>query len=172
MTAPTASKATRRWSCGIHLLTATVGNGTTACLRALYGTSDYTPQALSTNRIGVFSMMDDSPNYADLAIFMRSSRPDIAEMSVDIIDISNATNDQNGHREDMVGLEAAIDAQMILGIAAPTKLTSYLVGAESNNYIDVLSMDEYQRKELTSNLYETNNTRACIFPTLLTTCDQ
>jgi tripeptidyl-peptidase-1 len=39
---------------------------TPACLRALYGTSSYTPAATSTNKLGVAGYLEEYANDADL----------------------------------------------------------------------------------------------------------
>ena len=50
---------------------------TPACLRALYNTSTYVPQATNVNKLGVAGYLDEFANDADLQVFSIVCRPSL-----------------------------------------------------------------------------------------------
>ncbi|KAJ7623738.1 peptidase S8/S53 domain-containing protein [Roridomyces roridus] len=104
-------------SCGVTV--------TPACLRALYNTTDYVPQATDNNSLGIASYLEQYANDADLQTFFTTFRPDAVGSTVEHVQINGGLDDQS-----LPGIEANLDIQYSLGIAWPTRGTVYSTGGE------------------------------------------
>ncbi|KAL9084023.1 MAG: hypothetical protein Q9159_005445 [Coniocarpon cinnabarinum] len=95
------------------------------CLRTLYETYDYTPQAPNgTVQIGLTNYLGESNNRTDVRTFLQRYRPD----AVGAADTFDAINLQNAVADPSAGEEGNLDAETILGIAYPLPLVAYSTG--------------------------------------------
>lgn len=67
---------------------------TPACLRALYNTSTYVPQATTKNSIGVAGYLDEFANRADLQTFFSRFRTDAVGGTFTTVRVQNGGDDQ------------------------------------------------------------------------------
>jgi len=104
---------------------------TPLCLRTLYGTVDYKPQAAGRNKVGLTNYLGEGNNRSDASIFLQKFRPEAAKAAYEFkFDVVNGTNNQNplsaAQLKAGTDLEGNLDAETILGIAWPTPLTAYI----------------------------------------------
>lgn len=96
------------------------------CLRTLYGTADYVPQALGLTTVAVNNYLNETTNRSDVALFMQNFRPDAVRaaelLTIEIIDA--ADNSQGPINPEQIlqakNLEANLDAETVIGISYPT----------------------------------------------------
>ncbi|KAH0827690.1 hypothetical protein AYO21_08861 [Fonsecaea monophora] len=105
------------------------GGMTPKCLRTLYNTVNYKPQAAHNNSVGFTNYLGQVSNRSDAQTFLRNFRPDavdsayaITQVSVNGGPVDNATS--------KAGLEGNLDLQTMLGIVYPTPVTLYSTGGE------------------------------------------
>ncbi|KAM3069072.1 hypothetical protein ACMFMG_004253 [Clarireedia jacksonii] len=107
---------------------------TPTCLRTLYGTYSYTPQALGENLIGYANYLNETSNRSDVSLFLQKYRPEAVAVAYDfnIEIINNGDNQQTPNTPEQLSdgkdLEGNLDAETILGITWPTNLTAYNTG--------------------------------------------
>ncbi|KAK5015812.1 hypothetical protein LTR60_002699, partial [Cryomyces antarcticus] len=105
---------------------------TPLCLRTLYRTVGYTPQAAGTNRIGLTDYLGEANNKSDVQLFLSEFRPDAAgaDFAVDVIDNGDNQQTPNTPAQLAAGkdLEGNLDAETILAIDYPTPLVAYTTG--------------------------------------------
>jgi tripeptidyl-peptidase I len=114
---------------------------TPLCIRVLYGTIAYVPRAADRNTMALVNYSGEFNNRSDIDVFLSLYRPDIAatlpSSNSDSIKITNdeiagGINFQSpitpAQRAKKSGREGGLDAQILLGIAFPTKLRTYTVG--------------------------------------------
>jgi tripeptidyl-peptidase-1 len=93
---------------------------TPSCLRALYNTASYTPQAAGKNSLGIAGYLNQYANYADLQTFFKMFRPDAVGGNFTTVAVNNGGDDQSDP-----GSEANLDIQYTEGISYPTPNTYY-----------------------------------------------
>lgn len=102
---------------------------TSACLRQLYNTIDYTPQATDKNKLGLTGYLAEYAQFDDLAMFLKSERPDQADYKFTVVGVNGGSNPQ-GYNSSQVsahsGIEANLDVQTAAGFtgALPCPLHS------------------------------------------------
>ncbi|KAL5536826.1 hypothetical protein ACEPAF_649 [Sanghuangporus sanghuang] len=98
---------------------------TPSCLKALYNTTGYTPQATDTNKLGVAGYLDEFANDADLQTFFQRFLPDAVGTTFTHVQVNGGGNDQNDP-----GVEANLDIQYTEGISFPTPNIYFSTGGE------------------------------------------
>ncbi|KAI3627983.1 tripeptidyl-peptidase I [Malassezia furfur] len=100
---------------------------TSMCLRELYGTVDYRPQAPTKTHIGIAGFLGEVANYEDLNKFLKYQRPDAlrGKATFDYVTLNGATNNQSLAAS--TG-EAALDVQTVVGVTWPVRTSFYSVG--------------------------------------------
>jgi tripeptidyl-peptidase I len=107
---------------------------TTLCLRTLYGTLHYRPQATDRNRMALVNYLGEFNNRSDIHQFLQTYRPDAlsAASTFSTVSVAGAIHQQTPATPSQlshgVGREGNLDAQIMLGISHPTLLTAYSVG--------------------------------------------
>lgn len=107
---------------------------TPKCLRTLYGTIDYEPQAPDQNRIGICNYLNETNKRSDVAAFLKHFRPAAAAAAhnFEIVNIANAQNDQGPYTAAQIAefhnIEGDLDAELVLSIAWPTPMTAFSTG--------------------------------------------
>ncbi|KAH8111000.1 subtilisin-like protein [Phellopilus nigrolimitatus] len=96
---------------------------TPACLRALYNTSTYTPQATDTNKIGISGYLEEFANDADLQTFFKKFRTDAVGTTFTHVQVNDGGNNQSDP-----GIEANLDIQYAEGMTFPTPNIYYSTG--------------------------------------------
>ncbi|TDL24009.1 subtilisin-like protein [Rickenella mellea] len=96
---------------------------TPACLRALYNTSGYTPQAADTNKLGVAGYLGEFANRADLQTFFSTFRTDAVGGAYTTVLVNGGQDNQT-----KPGVEANLDIQYTEGISFPTPNIYYSTG--------------------------------------------
>ena len=107
---------------------------TPLCLRTLYGTVDYTPQAPGQNQVGLTDYLGEANNRSDTYLFLTQFRPEAAaeayKFNVEVI--AGGDNQQTPDNATQLAagkdLEGNLDAETIIGIDYPTPLTAYTTG--------------------------------------------
>ncbi|KAF2424879.1 subtilisin-like protein [Tothia fuscella] len=104
------------------------------CIRTLYDTIDYVPQATDKNSIGICNYLNETSSRADTTLFFQTFRPEAIEAAADfeIVIIDNGENDQEPLSADEVtagkNIEGNLDAQLVLGISYPTPMVAWNTG--------------------------------------------
>lgn len=106
---------------------------TPTCLRTLYETLDYTPQAVESNLMGLCDYLNETNNRNDTYQMLETYRPEAAESAwqFKFDSIANGTTAQVYTAEafeDETGVEGNLDVQNMLSFAWPTKLIAYTTG--------------------------------------------
>lgn len=107
---------------------------TPECIRTLYGTIDYKPQAAKNNSVAVTDYLNQTSYRADIYKFLQMFRPEAAEdaKNFPITIIADAVNDQGPETPeevaDGINVEANLDAEQVLSISYPTPFTVYSTG--------------------------------------------
>ena len=113
-----------------------VGAVTPTCLRTLYGTASYTPQAAGRNQVGLTNYLGETSNRSDIYTFLQQYRPDAvdAAYTFSIEQINGGENQQtpvNGLQYlSGVNLEGNLDAETLIGLTYPTPLFAYNTGGQ------------------------------------------
>ncbi|KAI9653577.1 MAG: hypothetical protein M1831_005959 [Alyxoria varia] len=101
---------------------------TPLCLRKLYGTFDYVPQAIDRNKVGMTNYLGEEVNRTDFRMFLDQFRPDAANASDTFVEYAiNAGNISSDTGSGVANREASLDSQTILGIAHPIPLVVYSI---------------------------------------------
>ncbi|OAA74188.1 tripeptidyl peptidase [Cordyceps fumosorosea ARSEF 2679] len=116
---------------------------TPLCLRALYGTLNYTAAAATPqvpggrrNRMALVNFSGEFNNRTDARRFLATYRPDAVAAADDfsIVEIAGGINRQGPSTAAQIatgdGREGGLDAQVLLGVGHPTPLVTYTVGGE------------------------------------------
>jgi len=107
---------------------------TPECIRTLYGTIDYKPQAAGKNAIALANYLNETNNRNDTHQFLQLFRPEAAGAAdtFDIVTIANAPNPQGPYTPAQIAagtnIEGNLDVQQILSIGYPTPLTAFSTG--------------------------------------------
>lgn len=106
---------------------------TPACIRTLYGTIDYVPQAADVNTMGLCNYLNETSNRNDTYTFLEAYRPDAADgaNTFKFVSIANGTTDQfytAAAVDQGTGIEGNLDVQNMLSVGYPTPLTVYTTG--------------------------------------------
>ncbi|KAF8886336.1 subtilisin-like protein [Infundibulicybe gibba] len=96
---------------------------TPACLRALYNTAAYVPQATNINQLGVAGYLDEFASHADLQLFFQRFRTDAVGSSFVTTQVNGGGDDESDP-----GVEADLDIQYTTGISFPTPNVYYSTG--------------------------------------------
>ncbi|EXJ57779.1 uncharacterized protein A1O5_12337 [Cladophialophora psammophila CBS 110553] len=105
------------------------GGMTPKCLRTLYNTIDYKPQAAHNNSVAFTNYLGQVSNRSDAQTFLRNFRSEAIDSAYAVTQVSvNGGAVDNGTVG--AGLEANLDLQTILGIVYPTPVTLYSTGGE------------------------------------------
>jgi tripeptidyl-peptidase I len=147
-------------------------NGITPdCVRQLYNVGNYTPLATSGSRIAFSSFLNQSYQYEDLELFQKTFK--LPYQNATKIFVNNATNSQDPDVAGPNAGEANLDAQNMLGLAAPLPVIEYLTGgsppfipdlemktqAENSNepyvpyYKHLLNLQNFELPSVISNSY-------------------
>lgn len=99
---------------------------TPACLRALYGTTNYVPQS-KISHIGFTNYLGEVANRSDTEVFLKQFRPEAVSsaQTFEQISIDNGAID-NGTAG--AGYEGNLDIETIAGLVWPINITSYATG--------------------------------------------
>lgn len=109
------------------------------CLRILYGTLHYKPQAPHNTSVALVNYLGQVNNRSDVSIFLQRYRPDAysgAEtfrteiVSGGLDQQTPVTSEQLEGARTVIGLEGNLNAETILGLAYPIPLTAYNVGGK------------------------------------------
>lgn len=101
------------------------------CIRTLYGTYDYKPQAIDKNRIGHTNYLNETSYRKDIYQFLELFRPEAKQAAYEftVEQIAGGIDDQgplvNGSDRN---IEADLDSEQILSVAWPTPMTVYSTG--------------------------------------------
>lgn len=104
------------------------------CVRLLYGTLGYTPQAVNVNRMALTNYLGQFNNQTDLDLYLQTYRPDATgpATTFENVNIAGGINKQAhatpSELSDGLGREGNLDVQIMMGIAYPTPLTTYSTG--------------------------------------------
>ncbi|KAI0016894.1 Pro-kumamolisin [Xylariomycetidae sp. FL0641] len=107
---------------------------TPICLRTLYGTLNYTAQAPDKNSMALANYLGEFNNRSDTRQYLATYRPEATSGADDfaIVEIAGAVNRQEPASQAQLnrgaGREGNLDAQVLLGLAYPTPLTTYSTG--------------------------------------------
>lgn len=96
---------------------------TPACLKALYNTTGYTPQATDVNKIGIAGYLEEFANDADLQTFFQRFLPEAVGQTFTHVQVNGGGNDQNDP-----GVEANLDIQYTEGLTTPTPNVYFSTG--------------------------------------------
>lgn len=109
---------------------------TPTCLRTLYGTLNYTPQAPGKNQVGLTNWLGETNNRSDVYTFLQQYRPDAVDQAYtfSIEQINGGDNQQTRDNATQFlsgkDLEGNLDAETLIGLAYPTPLTAYNTGGQ------------------------------------------
>ena len=104
------------------------------CLRTLYGTADYVPQALGLTSVAINNYLNETSNRSDVALFLQNFRPDAiaaAELfTIEIIAGGDNTQAPNTIFDNLKSknLEGNLDAETVIGISYPTPFIALNTG--------------------------------------------
>ncbi|TLD36258.1 putative aspartic-type endopeptidase [Venturia nashicola] len=110
------------------------------CLRALYGTINYTQRATGQNRMAIANYLDQVTLKTDLDLYLKTFRPDVPATASDfkIVSYDNGTTQQtpltNEQLREGQGQEGNLDVQTMIGIAYPVPLISYSTGGQQPGF--------------------------------------
>ncbi|THH10355.1 hypothetical protein EW145_g1384 [Phellinidium pouzarii] len=102
---------------------------TPACLKALYNTTGYTPQATDVNMMGVSGYLGQFANDADLQTFFRLLLPNAVGTTFTHVEVNGGGNDQT-----QPGIEANLDIQYTEGMTFPTPNIYFSVMFSSGDF--------------------------------------
>jgi tripeptidyl-peptidase-1 len=110
------------------------------CLRALYGTINYTQRATGQNKMAISNYLGEVNLKSDLDIYLKNYRPDVPASASDfkIVSYDNGTTQQTpltaAQQSASTGVEGNLDVQTMVGIAYPVPLTSYSTGGQQPGF--------------------------------------
>ena len=101
------------------------------CLRALYGTLNYTVQVPEENSIGLTNYLGEISNRSDVKTFLEGLRSDavVAADTFKVVSINGGSESTHSITKGK-NKEGNLDAQTILGISHPVPLTTFNVGGK------------------------------------------
>ncbi|KIV96861.1 hypothetical protein PV10_00676 [Exophiala mesophila] len=112
------------------------------CLRTLYGTLDYEVKSAGVNKMAHTNYLDEATNRSDISIFLGLYRPEaqayayeFEAISIDGGVLDNGTN----VADEMLDLEANLDAEYMIGIGYPTPLIAYHTGGRNPSFVPDLA---------------------------------
>ncbi|KAE8355424.1 peptidase S8/S53 domain-containing protein [Aspergillus coremiiformis] len=94
------------------------------CLAEMYNFHGYKPSVSSGSRIGFGSFLNESANYADLALYEQRFNIPAQNFSVELI--NGATNDQNWETASLG--EANLDVELIVAVSHPLPVVEFITG--------------------------------------------
>ena len=109
---------------------------TPTCLRTLYGTLNYKPQAHGKNQVGLTNYLGETSNRTDVYIFLQQYRPDAVDeaytFSIEQINGGDNQQTRDNATQFLTGkdLEGNLDAETLLGLVYPTPLFAYNTGGQ------------------------------------------
>ena len=104
------------------------------CVRVLYGTLGYKPQASGQNKMALTNYLGQFNNQTDLDLYLRTYRPDASGPATIFtnVNIADGVNKQAHASADELsaglGREGNLDIQIMLGVAYPTPMITYSTG--------------------------------------------
>jgi tripeptidyl-peptidase-1 len=105
---------------------------TPLCLRTLYGTVGYVPQAAGRNKVALNNFLNETNNRSDVNLFLNKYRPEAEGFHFNIEIINNGDNQQTPNTPQQNAadkdVEGNLDAETIIGITYPTPLFAYNTG--------------------------------------------
>ncbi|RDI78626.1 hypothetical protein Vi05172_g11355 [Venturia inaequalis] len=110
------------------------------CLRALYGTINYTQRATGQNRMAIANYLGEINLKTDLDLYLQKYRPDVPASASDfkIVSYDNGTTQQTpltpAQLKQSKGVEGNLDLQTMIGIAYPIPLVSYSTGGQQPGF--------------------------------------
>lgn len=125
------------------------------CIRTLYGTYDYTPQATDKNAIGHANYLNETSYRADIRKALQVFRPEAVSGADDftLLNIDGANNDMGPYTAEQVkagkNQEAVLDSENILTVAWPTPLTVWQTGGSPPFTPDILTPTDTNEPYLT-----------------------
>jgi len=114
---------------------------TPACVRQLYNVGSYKPDPRYGSRIAFGSFLNQSYQYEDLRLFQKEFK--LPFQNATKIFTNNAANSQEAEGANKVAGEANLDAQNILGLAAPLPVAEILTGGRPPFVPDLEMKTEY-----------------------------
>jgi tripeptidyl-peptidase-1 len=110
------------------------------CLRTLYGTINYTPQATNQTFMALCDYLGEVNIRSDATIYLNKYRPDAvaAASAFQQVSIAGGTVQQklnSSQIQAQTGIEGNLDVQTMLGIAWPVPLTAYSTGGSNPDFI-------------------------------------
>ncbi|KAE8378043.1 peptidase S8/S53 domain-containing protein [Aspergillus bertholletiae] len=94
------------------------------CLADMYNFRGYTPSASSGSKVGFGSFLNESANYADLALYEKRFNIPSQNFSVELI--NGGINDQNWTTASLG--EANLDVELIVAVSHPLPVKEYITG--------------------------------------------
>ena len=128
---------------------------TPRCLRTLYGTLHYKPQAAKKNSIAITNYLNETNKRDDIHLFLKTFRPAIADVAYEfpIEIIADAPNDQSPvtkkQKNNFEQLEGNMDVELVLAISYPTPLKAYSTGGSPPYNKDLLTPTDTNEPYLT-----------------------
>lgn len=110
------------------------------CLRALYGTINYTQKATGQNKMAIANYLGEVNLKSDLEIYLKNYRSDLPASASDfkIVSYDNGTTQQTPLTQAQIaastGVEGNLDVQTMVGIAYPVPLISYSTGGQQPGF--------------------------------------
>ncbi|KAF2161061.1 hypothetical protein M409DRAFT_69933 [Zasmidium cellare ATCC 36951] len=101
------------------------------CIRTLYGTYDYKPQAAGKNKIGHNNFLNETSYRKDIYKFLDLFRPEAKQAAYDfkVVQIAGGIDNQGPYAPGSdLNIEANLDSEQILSIGYPTPLTVWSTG--------------------------------------------
>ncbi|KAE8138941.1 peptidase S8/S53 domain-containing protein [Aspergillus pseudotamarii] len=92
------------------------------CLADMYNFRGYKPRVSSGSKVGFGSFLNESANYADLALYEKRFNIPSQNFSVELI--NGATNDQNWTTASLG--EANLDVELIVGVSHPLPVMEFI----------------------------------------------
>ncbi|KAJ7129883.1 family S53 protease [Mycena crocata] len=110
-----------------------------SCLEAMYGIPAAQVNNSASNILGVAGYIDQFANSADLQLFLSNLRPDLVNTTFSLTTIDDGENDQT---QSNAGIEADLDVEYTVGIAAGVPVNFISVGDNSldgvSGFIDIV----------------------------------
>lgn len=104
------------------------------CVRVLYGTLRYKPQAAGWNKMALTNYLGEFNNQTDLDLYLKTYRPDAGNPAATFanVNIAGGINKQSHATPDELsaglGREGNLDVQIMVGVAYPTPMITYSTG--------------------------------------------
>jgi len=111
-----------------------------ACIRTYYQTINYVPKKVECNSMALTNYLDQVSNRSDVRIFLKNFRPDAVNAADQFRQVKIAGGSLSqarvtpAQKDDGLNFEGNIDAEQMLSIAYPTKLTTYNTGGRNPTF--------------------------------------